>query len=112
MAEAFHARIQKWNDDDEYTRCIRALDGVPTQYRDYRHAYALARALENYAVLGDGQYGCPRDKAREALRRAIGVLESVREEGLDRAEWQRLPVPDGRGGKGHSLCQNLGSARS
>ena len=45
------------------------------------------RALENYAVLGDGQYGCPRDKAREALRRAIGVLESVREEGLDRAEW-------------------------
>lgn len=33
------------------------------------------------------QYGCPRDKAREALRRAIGVLESVREEGLDRAEW-------------------------
>ena len=34
-----------------------------------------------------GQYGCPRDKAREALRRAIGVLESVREEGLDRAEW-------------------------
>lgn len=87
MAEAFHARIQKWNDDDEYTRCIRALDGVPTQYRDYRHAYALARALENYAVLGDGQYGCPRDKAREAMRRAIGVLESVREEGLDRAEW-------------------------
>ena len=87
MAEAFHARIQKWNDDDEYTRCIRALDGVPTQYRDYRHAYALARALENYAVLGDGQYGCPRDKAEEALRRAIGVLESVREEGLDRAEW-------------------------
>ena len=87
MAEAFHARIQKWNDDDEYTRCIRALDGVPTQYRDYRHAYALARALENYAVLGDGQYGCPRDKAREALRRAIGILESVREEGLDRAEW-------------------------
>lgn len=86
-AEAFHARIEKWNDDDEYTRCIRALDGVPTQYRDYRHAYALARALENYAVLGDGQYGCPRDKAREALRRAIGVLESVREEGLDRAEW-------------------------
>ena len=87
MAEAFHARIQKWNDDDEYTRCIRARDGVPTQYRDYRHAYALARALDNYAVLGDGQYGCPRDKAREALRRAIGVLESVREEGLDRAEW-------------------------
>lgn len=70
-----------------HTRCIRALDGVPTQYRDYRHAYALARALENYAVLGDGQYGCPRDKAREALRRAIGILESVREEGLDRAEW-------------------------
>lgn len=86
-AEAFHARIEKWNDDDEYTRCIRALDGVPTQYRDYRHAYALARALENYAVLGDGQYGCPRDKAREVLRRAIGILESVREEGLDRAEW-------------------------
>ena len=67
--------------------CIKALDSIPEEYRSYRSAYALARALENYAILGDHEEGTPPYKAQEALKRAVAVLESVREEGAGKAEW-------------------------
>ena len=47
----------------------------------------MARALENYAIIGDHDEGTPNYKGDKALRRAIEVLESVREEGQDKAEW-------------------------
>ena len=47
----------------------------------------MARALENYAILGDHNEGTPNYKGDKALRRAIQVLESVREEGQDKAQW-------------------------
>ena len=85
--EEFFAQIEQWNDEDEFTRCIQALNAIPEDWRSYRTAYALARALENYAVLGDHQEEPPYYKAEKALRRAIEVLESVREEGQDKAQW-------------------------
>ena len=85
--EEFFAQIEQWNDEDEYTRCIQALNAIPEDWRNYRIAYAMARALENYAVLGDHQQEPPYYKAEKALRRAIEVLESVREEGQDKAQW-------------------------
>ena len=86
-AEAFFAQLEQWNDEDEYTRCIQALNAIPEDWRNYRTAYALARALENYAIIGDHDEGTPNYKGDRALRRAIEVLESVREEGQDKAEW-------------------------
>ena len=86
-AEAFFAQLEQWNDEDEYTRCIQALNAIPEDWRNYRTAYALARALENYAIIGDHDEGTPRYKGDKALYRAIEVLESVREEGQDKAEW-------------------------
>lgn len=86
-AEAFFAQIEKWNDADDFSSCIRALESIPEDQRNYRTAYALARALENYAVLGDHQEGSPQDEAQAALKRAVDVLESVRAEGVDKAEW-------------------------
>ena len=86
-AEAFFAQLEQWNDEDEYTRCIQALNAIPEDWRNYRTAYALARALENYAIIGDHDEGTPRYKGDKALCRAIEVLESVREEGQDKAEW-------------------------
>ncbi len=86
-ANAFYQQIEQWNDEDEYTRCIQALNTIPKELRDYRFAYALARALENYAIIGDQNKGTPNDKGDAALRRAIEVLESVREEGQNKAEW-------------------------
>ncbi len=85
-AEEFFAQIEQWNDADEYTRCIQALNAIPEDWRNYRTAYALARALENYAIIGDHDEGTPNYKGDKALLRAIQVLESVREEGQDKAE--------------------------
>ena len=86
-AEAFFAQLEQWNDEDEYTRCIQALNAIPEDWRNYRTAYALARALENYAIIGDHNEGTPRYKGDKALCRAIEVLESVREEGQNKAQW-------------------------
>ena len=86
-AEAFYEQLEQWNDEDEYTRCIQALNTVPEDWRDYRIAYAMARALENYAIIGDHDEGTLKSKGDKALLRAIEVLESVREEGQDKAEW-------------------------
>ena len=86
-AEAFFAQLEQWNDEDEYTRCIQAINAIPEDWRNYRTAYALARALENYAIIGDHDEGTLKSKGDKALLRAIEVLESVREEGQDKAEW-------------------------
>ena len=86
-AEEFFAQLEQWNDDDEYTRCIQALNAIPKDWWNYRISYALARALENYAIIGDHDEGTPNYKKDKALLRAIEVLESVREEGEDKAEW-------------------------
>ena len=86
-ADAFYRQLEQWNDEDEYTRCIQALNAIPEDWRDYRFAYALSRALENYAIIGDREEGTPGRKGDKALLRAIQVLEAVREEGRDKAEW-------------------------
>lgn len=85
--EEFFQQLEQWNDEDEYTRCIQALNAIPEDWRNYRTAFALARALENYAIIGDHDEGTPNYKGDKALRRAIEVLESVREEGQDKAPW-------------------------
>ena len=85
--EEFFRQLEQWNDEDEYTLCIQALNAIPEDWRNYRTAYALARALENYAIIGDHDEGTPNYKGDKALRRAIEVLESVREEGQDKAQW-------------------------
>ena len=85
--EAFFQQLEQWNDEDEYTRCIQALNAIPEDWRNYRIVYAMARALENYAVLGDHHEEPPYYKAEKALRRAIELLELVREEGQDKAQW-------------------------
>ena len=85
--EEFFQQLEQWNDEDEYTRCIQALNAIPEDWRNYRTAYAMARALENYAILGDHTEVPPNYKGDKALLRAIEVLESVREEGQDKAQW-------------------------
>ena len=55
-AEAFFAQLAQWNAEDESNRCIKALNAIPENWRNYRTAYALARALENYAIIGAVSY--------------------------------------------------------
>ena len=85
--EPFYNQISKWNEDDEYSRCIAVLETIPEELRDYRSRYALARALQNYAVIGDHDEGTPGYKADRALRHSLEILESIRDEGEDKAEW-------------------------
>ena len=80
-------QIEQRNNEDEFLRCIQVLNVIPEDWRNYRTSYALALALENYAILGDHQEGTLNYKEDKALLRAIEILESVREEGKDRAEW-------------------------
>ena len=49
--EEFFQQLEQWNDEDEYTHCIQALNAIPEDWRNYRTAYAMARALENYAIV-------------------------------------------------------------
>lgn len=67
--------------------CEKLLNAIPENWRNYRTAYALARALENYAIIGDHDEGTLKSKGDKALLRAIEVLESVREEGQNKAQW-------------------------
>ena len=85
--EEFFQQLEQWNDEDEYTRCIQVLNAIPEDWRNYRTAYAMARALENYAILGDHTEVPPNYKGDKALHRAIEMLESVQEEGQDKAQW-------------------------
>ena len=63
------------------------MNAIPEDWRNYRIVYAMARALENYAVLGDHHEEPPYYKTEKALLRAIELLELVREEGQDKAQW-------------------------
>ncbi len=81
--------IEKWNDNDEFSRCIRAIQSIPEQERDYSLTLLLARAYSNLAVLGD--HGClagSNKVDKEILEYAISLLESIEEQGRDDPGWQ------------------------
>ena len=40
--EEYFQQLEQWNDEDEYTRCIQALNAIPEDWRNYRIAYALS----------------------------------------------------------------------
>lgn len=42
---ASYQQLEQWNDENEYTRSVQALNATSEEWRDYRSAYALARAL-------------------------------------------------------------------
>ena len=85
--EPFYDQITKWNEEGEYSRCIAVLETIPEELRDYRSEYDLVRALQNYAIIGDHDEGTPGYKADKALRHSLEILESIRDEGEDRVEW-------------------------
>ena len=77
-------QIEKWNDADEFARCIEAIEAIPEQERDYLLTLKLGRAYSNLAVLGDhGALGVDGD----LLRHAIDLLESVRTQGENDPYW-------------------------
>ena len=81
-------QIEKWNDADEFSRCIEAIEAIPEQERDYLLTLKLGRAYSNLAVLGDhGALGENAEVDGDLLRHAIDLLESVRTQGENDPYW-------------------------
>ena len=83
----FFAYIEKLTDEDKYTECITALERIPMEERDYEVWYQLARAYQNFAIVGNDDKGTPSFIGDKFLLKSIDILQSVREEGKDKAEW-------------------------
>ena len=83
----FFAYIEKLTDEDTYTECIAALESIPREERDYQVRYQLARAYQNFAIVGNDDKGTPSFIGDKFLLKSIDILQSVREEGKDKAEW-------------------------
>ena len=85
--EEFFAKIEELTEKDKHTECINALESIPAEERDYEISYQLARALQNFAIVGDDDKGIEYNRGYEVLLKSLDILESVRAEGIDRPEW-------------------------
>ena len=85
--EEFFAYIEKLTDEDTYTECIAALESIPMEERDYQVWYQIARTYQNFAIVGNDDKGTPSFIGDKYLLKSIDILNSVREEGKDKAEW-------------------------
>ncbi|KXT93117.1 DUF695 domain-containing protein [Streptococcus mitis] len=85
--EEFFAYIEKLIDEDKYTECITALENIPMEERDYKVWYQLARTYQNFAIIGNDDQGTPSFIGDKFLLKSIDILNSVRDEGQDKAEW-------------------------
>ena len=83
----FFAYIEKLTDEDTYTECMTALESIPMEERDYQVWYQLARTYQNFAIIGNDDKGTPSFIGDKYLLKSIDILNSVREEGKDKAEW-------------------------
>ncbi len=89
-AEAFFRQLEQWNDADEYTRCIEAIEAIPKEQWDYQLTLLLGRAYSNLAVLGDHRERQGQDDDdvdQEVLVHALEIFESIREEGQRDPYW-------------------------
>ena len=85
--EEFFAYIEKLIDEDKYTECMTALESIPMEERDYKVWYQLARTYQNFAIVGNDDKGTLSFIGDKFLLKSIDILNSVREEGKDKAEW-------------------------
>ena len=85
--EEFFAKIDELTEKDKHTECINALESIPAEERNYEISYQLARALQNFAIVGDDDKGTEYEIGEEVLLKSLEILESVRKEGQNKAEW-------------------------
>ena len=79
--------IEKLRDEDKYTECITALESIPMGERDYEVWYQLARTYQYFAIFGNDDKGTPSFIGDKFLLKSIDILNSIREEGEDKARW-------------------------
>ncbi|MCO7113750.1 hypothetical protein NIB75_18340 [Bacteroides uniformis] len=110
--EEFLAQIEKWNDMEKFSKCIKALEDIPEAEQDYDMVMLQVRAYENYAILGDNGEEPEDDEKERALNKALELLESIREAGesrrMEQAHGIRISISCRTGRKGDRICQTLG----
>ena len=79
--QALLRQIQQWNDDDEFSKCIHAIEQIPSSDRDYLTTLWLGRAYSNLAVLGDRNSRADTEVDGNLLGHAIEIFENIREHG-------------------------------
>ncbi|BBF23810.1 hypothetical protein [Sutterella megalosphaeroides] len=83
-------RVEKLNDEDRFSDCVRELEAVAPEDRDFEVTLALGRAYSNLAVLGDARALEDEDEIDQAaMNRAIELFESIRKEGAGDWRWER-----------------------
>lgn len=87
--EEFLAQIEKWNDMEKFSKCIKALEDIPEAEQDHDMVMLQVRAYENYAILGDNGEEPEDDEKERALNKALELLESIREAGESQAGWNK-----------------------
>lgn len=87
--EEFLAQIEKWNDMEKFSKCIKALEDIPEAEQDYDMVMLQVRAYEYYAILGDNGEEPEDDEKERALNKALELLESIREAGESQAGWNK-----------------------
>ncbi len=78
-SEGLLRSIEPWNDADEYTKCIQAIEAIPEGARGYQLPLLLGRTYSNPAVLGDCRKRQGDDDVnQEVLAHALEIFESIR----------------------------------
>lgn len=85
--QALFEQIQQWNDDDEFSKCIHAIEQIPSSDRDYLTTLWLGRAYSNLAVLGDRNSRANTEVDDNLLGHAIEIFESIRDHGEQDPMW-------------------------
>ena len=84
-------QIECWHEEEEYSRCIAAIEKIPDDECGYRLIHLLARAYQNYVLFGERGSGTLDDEeeSRACMQRALDLLDAVWDDGIDRAEWNQ-----------------------
>lgn len=71
-------QLEQWNKNDEFSRCIEAIEAIPEKERGYKLTVLLGRAYSNLAVLGDHKaHGDDDEVDKELIQHSIDILETV-----------------------------------
>ena len=81
-------QLEQWNKNDEFSRCIEAIEAIPEKERGYKLTVLLGRAYSNLAVLVDHKaHGDDDEVDKELIQHSIDILETVWKQGENDPYW-------------------------
>lgn len=80
-------QLEQWNENDEFSRCIEAIEAIPEKERGYKLTVFLGRAYSNLAVLGDHNTREDDEVDKELIHHAIDILATVSKQGENDPYW-------------------------